>query len=65
MHWGDKYFPQPERPPDRARPQGECGGQVNDRRICERCGKELEVREARAEHSRAASARASAELLDA
>lgn len=26
----------------------ECGGRVNDRRICERCGEALEVRDARA-----------------
>jgi DNA-binding HxlR family transcriptional regulator len=50
MAWGDKYFPQPDGPPAKV-VHKDCGGQVNDRRICERCGKELEVREARAEYS--------------
>jgi DNA-binding HxlR family transcriptional regulator len=51
MHWGDKHMPLPDGPPARLVHKGECGGEVNDRRICERCGKELEVREARAEIS--------------
>jgi DNA-binding HxlR family transcriptional regulator len=50
MHWGDKHMPHPAGPPTVLVHKGECGGTVNDRRICERCGKELEVREARAEH---------------
>ena len=48
MHWGDKHLPQPDGPPTLLVHKGECGGAVNDRRICERCGKELDVREARA-----------------
>ena len=51
MHWGDKHMPLSGGPPARLVHKGECGGEVNDRRICERCGKELEVREARAEIS--------------
>src|SRR5918995_425931 len=38
-----------------------CGGRVDDRRICDRCGKHLEVREARAEYGPGAPA----ELRDA
>ena len=49
MFWGDKHMPLKGGPPARLVHKGECGGEVNDRRICERCGKELEVREARAE----------------
>jgi hypothetical protein len=48
MHWGDKHLPLPDGPPVILIHKGECGGVVNDRRICERCGKELEVRESRA-----------------
>jgi DNA-binding HxlR family transcriptional regulator len=56
MHWGDKHLPLPGGPPVRIVHKGDCGGAVNDRRICERCGKALEVREARAVVSPAASA---------
>jgi hypothetical protein len=28
--------------------KGVCGGEIDDRRICTKCGKELNVREARA-----------------
>lgn len=48
MHWGDKHMPLPGGPPAVIVHKGDCGGTVNDRRICERCGKELGVREARA-----------------
>ena len=47
MGWGDRHSGNPEGPPLRI-VHKYCGGNVNDRRICERCGKELEVREARA-----------------
>ena len=47
MHWGDRHAPLPEGPPMVLVHKGDCGGEVNDRRICERCGKELDVREAR------------------
>lgn len=49
MHWGDKYMPQPGGPPARIVHKGECGGEISERRICTRCGKEVGVREARAE----------------
>ena len=45
--WGDRHLAGPDGPAV-AIVHKECGGAVNDRRICERCGKELEVREARA-----------------
>ncbi len=48
MGWGDRHVPAPQGPPLRIVHKG-CGGRVNDRRICERCGKQLSVREARAE----------------
>ena len=48
MHWGDKHLGEHGEPPVRIVHKGECGGAVNDRRICERCGAELEVRDARA-----------------
>ena len=48
MFWGDKHLPTPPGgPPVRIVHRGECGGPVNDRRICERCGQELTVRDAR------------------
>jgi DNA-binding HxlR family transcriptional regulator len=50
MYWGDKHMPQPGGPPARVVHKG-CGGAVNDRRICERCGAQLGVREARTEIS--------------
>src|SRR5262245_15096330 len=48
LHWGDKHMPLPDGPPTVLVHKGECGGEVDDRRICTRCGKELTVREARA-----------------
>ena len=48
MHWGDKHMPSPGGPPMIVVHKGECGGEVNDRRVCTRCGKELDVREAKA-----------------
>ena len=47
MYWGDKYEPTPEGPPSIV-VHKECGGQIDDRRICTKCGKHLEVREAKA-----------------
>ncbi len=44
--WGDKHASQPGGPPLRIIHRGECGGQIDDRRICTRCGKHLEIREA-------------------
>jgi hypothetical protein len=48
MHWGDKHAFEQDEPPVVLVHKGECGGRVNDRRICERCGVELEARDARA-----------------
>ena len=48
MGYGDKHsLPEGAEPPMRI-VHKECGGTVNDRRICGRCGAELDVREARA-----------------
>jgi DNA-binding HxlR family transcriptional regulator len=47
MHWGDKYEPRPEGPPSIVIHK-ECGGEIDDRRICTKCGKHLSVREAKA-----------------
>lgn len=47
MGFGDKYLNGGAPPPVRIEHKG-CGGAVNDRRICERCGAELDVRDARA-----------------
>ena len=45
--WGDRHLtPGPVRIVHK-----DCGGRVNDRRICERCGAELDVRDARAVRS--------------
>jgi DNA-binding HxlR family transcriptional regulator len=48
MHWGDKYAAPDAGPPVILVHKGDCGGRINDRRICERCGRELGPREARA-----------------
>jgi DNA-binding HxlR family transcriptional regulator len=55
--YGDKYFAGPDGPPTVIEHKG-CGGRVNDRRICERCGQALEVRDARAVPGPGAIARA-------
>ena len=47
LHWGDRYSPAPDGPPMLI-VHKECGGEVNDRGICERCGKLLRARDARA-----------------
>jgi DNA-binding HxlR family transcriptional regulator len=48
MRWGDKYEQQPEGRPSIVVHKGECGGEIDDRRICTKCGKKLDVRDARA-----------------
>jgi DNA-binding HxlR family transcriptional regulator len=53
--WGDKHVYGPEGGPMRI-VHKECGGTVNDRRICERCGAELGVRDARAVPARETAA---------
>jgi DNA-binding HxlR family transcriptional regulator len=47
MHWGDKYEPHPGGPPSIV-VHKECGGEIDDRRICTKCGEKLDVRDARA-----------------
>lgn len=47
MAWGDKHLGEGGEPPVRILHK-ECGGRVGDRRICARCGAEVEVRDARA-----------------
>ncbi len=51
ISWGDRHVAGPEGPAV-AIVHKDCGGDVNDRRICERCGEQLEVRDARAVHLR-------------
>ena len=47
LGWGDRHLAGPEGPAV-AIVHKDCGGAVNDRRICERCGQQLDVRDARA-----------------
>ncbi|MQA73132.1 MAG: transcriptional regulator [Solirubrobacterales bacterium] len=49
LHWGDRHLAGADGPPMVIVHKG-CGGEVDDRRICRRCGKPLEVRDARAEY---------------
>jgi DNA-binding HxlR family transcriptional regulator len=46
MGWGDRWSTGPEGPP-RVIVHNECGGEVSDRGICERCGEVLHARDAR------------------
>ena len=46
LGWGDRWELEPEGPPA-VIVHKDCGGRMNDRRICERCGAELQVRDAR------------------
>jgi HxlR-like helix-turn-helix len=55
LHWGDKHLDWPDGAPIVIVHKG-CGGTVDDRRICERCGKPLEVREATTRHGAGAPA---------
>jgi DNA-binding HxlR family transcriptional regulator len=48
MFWGDRYEPVAGGPPMKVVHKGECGGEIDDRRVCTKCGKPLTVREARA-----------------
>jgi DNA-binding HxlR family transcriptional regulator len=57
LHWGDEHMPLPGGPPTVLVHKGDCGGELDDRRICRRCGKHLTAREARAiEHTEAVAA---------
>jgi DNA-binding HxlR family transcriptional regulator len=44
--WGDRYLQEEGGPPVVIEHRG-CGGRINDRRICERCGAELTIFDAR------------------
>jgi DNA-binding HxlR family transcriptional regulator len=46
MGWGDRWSTGPDGPP-RVIIHKECGGEVSDRGICERCGEVLGARDAR------------------
>ena len=48
LQWGDRYEQQQEGRPSIVFHKGECGGEIDDRRICTKCGKALTVREAEA-----------------
>jgi len=45
LNWGDRYSPSPGGPPKLIRHKV-CGGAVNERGICEECGKTLHARDA-------------------
>jgi DNA-binding HxlR family transcriptional regulator len=45
LHWGERYSPDPDGP-RRLIVHKECGGEVSERGICERCGKVLTARDA-------------------
>ncbi len=45
LEWGDKYC-EPESGPPRLIVHKDCGGEVDGRRICQKCGAHLDVREA-------------------
>jgi DNA-binding HxlR family transcriptional regulator len=47
LGWGDRHLDWPDGPPVTV-VHKDCGGRVDDRRICGRCGAHLTVREARA-----------------
>jgi hypothetical protein len=42
MHWGDEHFAGDGGPPLQLRHR-DCGGAIDDRRTCERCGRTLAV----------------------
>lgn len=48
IHWGDRHFPRPGSPPIVIRHR-DCGGEIDDHRICTRCGEPLNVRDTVAE----------------
>jgi DNA-binding HxlR family transcriptional regulator len=52
LAWGDRHLA-PDGPPVVIEHRG-CGGRMNDRRICEKCGALLEARDARARRGPAA-----------
>ena len=48
MQWGDRHGAQGAGPPVLLEHRG-CGGPIDEHRVCEKCGKHLSVREARAQ----------------
>jgi DNA-binding HxlR family transcriptional regulator len=53
--WGDRHAA-PDGPPRRFEHR-DCGGAVNERRICDRCGAELELRDVQVEPAHELAAR--------
>ncbi len=49
MHWGDRYLSEPEGPPMLIRHK-RCGGLVDDRGSCAKCGERLGARDAYSEY---------------
>ena len=45
IHWGDKHYPRPDGPPI-VLLHRDCGGEIDDRRICLSCGEYLQIRDA-------------------
>jgi DNA-binding HxlR family transcriptional regulator len=60
MRWGDRYAAPPQGPPIVIRHRG-CGGVLGERRICDRCGEPLGVRDVRAEFGPGAIPRSTAD----
>lgn len=56
MRWGDAHAPRPDGPPVLVSHRG-CGGDVDDHRVCQRCGAQLELRDIVARAGASASAR--------
>lgn len=54
MKWGDRHLAGPEGPPRLLLHRG-CGGEVDDRRTCGRCGEEVGLREVQAPPRKAAA----------
>lgn len=49
LEFGDRHLSDEDGPPMVLRHKGECGGRINGRGTCERCGQVLTARDARAE----------------
>jgi DNA-binding HxlR family transcriptional regulator len=55
LHWGDRHLAESDGPPMLIRHK-HCGGLVDERGSCERCGRRLEARDAYAEYGPGAPA---------
>jgi DNA-binding HxlR family transcriptional regulator len=55
LHWGDRHLSEPEGPPMLIRHK-DCGGLVDDRGSCEKCGSRLTARDAYTEYGPGAPA---------